>query len=132
MFDNLLNPVFVIAAVAVLFVVATAFAFNPGGADGDEMEAAKEALSEGDAELIDVRTPREYEQNGLEGATNIPVQEMSERFDDVGAKDDPVVVYCRSGNRSAKAARMLEEQGFEKIYDLGSHRKASAIVEEAQ
>lgn len=133
MFDNMFNTVlFIGAAALVVFMVAQAFGFGPGGLDADEEDEVKTVLAEGEAELVDVRTPQEYAHNGLDGAKNIPVQQLAQRFDEVGDKDEPVVVYCRSGSRSAHAAQMLEDQGFEKVYDLGGHRTASTIVEEAR
>ena len=133
MFDNMLNIVFFIAAASlVIFMVANAFGFGPGGPDADERQEAKTALAEEEAELIDVRTPREYDDNGLDGAKNIPLQQISNRLDEVGNRDEPVVLYCRSGNRSAQAADILEENGFDEIYDLGAHRTAKQVVEETR
>ena len=55
-----------------------------------------------------------------------------ERLDEVGDKDQPVAVYCRSGNRSGKAARMLEAAGYKAVYDLGGLRSARRVVEGGQ
>ncbi len=133
MIDNIPNPLLVIAAVAlVAFVVANAFASGGGGLDADEIEQVRTLLAEGDAELVDVRTPQEFARNGLDGAKNVPVQQLAERLDEAGAKDEPVVVYCRSGNRSARAAQILEKAGYEEVYDLGAHSTAKKVVEAAQ
>jgi len=70
-------------------------------------------------QLIDVRTPGEWQQGHLEGATRANVQ--SKEFDKVVATLDPerpVFVYCRSGGRSNMAARRLANKGFTQIYDL--------------
>ena len=68
--------------------------------------------------LIDVRTPEEFASGHIEGAVNIPVEEMAGRLDEIPG-DTPIVVYCRSGNRSATAARILTEAGYAPVYDLG-------------
>lgn len=68
--------------------------------------------------LIDVRTPQEFNSGYIEGAVNIPVQELAQRLDEI-AQDQPVVLYCRSGNRSSNAARMLANAGYDQVYDLG-------------
>ena len=68
--------------------------------------------------LIDVRTPEEFASGHIDGSVNIPVEEMQGRLDDVPS-DVPIVVYCRSGNRSATAARILTEAGYAHVYDLG-------------
>jgi len=69
--------------------------------------------------LLDVRTAQEYEQGHIENAKNIDVLQNDfvqkiERLD----KNTPVYVYCRSGHRSMKAAQILKEHGFTKVYNL--------------
>ena len=69
--------------------------------------------------VIDVRTPQEYQDGHIENAQNINVQSADfkakmENFD----KDKPIYIYCRSGARSAKAGKILEDMGFKEIYDL--------------
>ena len=124
---------FVLFAIGVaVFFAATAFGFGAASPDDEVLERATELLTTEEARLIDVRTPREFSNNGLEGADNIPLQELSSRLDEVGPKDEPVVLYCRSGNRSAQALDLLEQNGFEQVYDLGAHRSAKRVVDEAR
>jgi rhodanese-related sulfurtransferase len=59
----------------------------------------------------------------LPGAGSVPVQELDRRMDEVGPRTRPVVVYCRSGMRSARAARMLRAAGFTAVRDLGAMRR---------
>ena len=68
--------------------------------------------------LVDVRTPQEFNSGYIEGAVNIPLQELAQRADEI-PQDQPVVLYCRSGNRSSSAAKMLASAGYEQVYDLG-------------
>ncbi len=77
---------------------------------------AQELVSAG-AVLLDVRTPAEFHAGHIKGAINIPVGELSRRLDELPS-DGAVVVYCRSGARSARAARQLSTSGCE-IHDLG-------------
>lgn len=79
---------------------------------------AQKLVREG-ALLVDVRTPAEYQSGHLERAVNIPFDELAARQSELGGKDTPVVLYCRSGRRTALGARTLQEQGFTKVYDLG-------------
>ena len=70
-------------------------------------------------QLIDVRTPKEYEQGHIEGATLIDFfadnfKEKLKKLD----REKPVYIYCRSGGRSGKASKMLVDLGFKEIYDL--------------
>lgn len=68
--------------------------------------------------LIDVRTPDEFNSGHIAGSVNIPVQELGARLSEV-PQDKTVVVYCRSGNRSAQAATILDQAGYTPVYDLG-------------
>lgn len=63
--------------------------------------------------LLDVRTVREYENGHLKNAIHIPVQTLTDHLDTLkDNKNKRIVVYCRSGSRSIKASRILEENGF--------------------
>lgn len=70
--------------------------------------------------LLDVRTPVEYREDGhIPGSVLIPVQILPQYLKDIEKfKDKKVLVYCRSGNRSAVAARFLEQNGFKQVYNL--------------
>lgn len=68
--------------------------------------------------LIDVRTPAEFASGHIEGAINIPVEEIGSRLSEVPT-DKTLVIYCRSGNRSAQATNILLGAGYSGIYDLG-------------
>lgn len=68
--------------------------------------------------LVDVRTPAEFAGGHIEGAVNIPLDSLEQHLDEI-PQDQPVVIYCRSGNRSATAARQLAQAGYTDIYDLG-------------
>jgi rhodanese-related sulfurtransferase len=73
----------------------------------------------GDIQLIDVRTPQEFAEGYIKGAKLIDY--MSSDFMDKMSKLDKskdLYIYCRSGNRSGKAAKKLESMGFTKVYDL--------------
>ena len=71
------------------------------------------------ARLLDVRSPEEYARGHLPGALNIPVQELDRRVAEVGPPDGELVVYCRSGHRSSRAAEILRQHGFSKVHNLG-------------
>lgn len=71
------------------------------------------------ARLLDVRSAEEYAHNHLPGAVNIPVQELDRRLAEVGPADHELIVYCRSGHRSARATEILRQHGFTKVHNLG-------------
>lgn len=69
--------------------------------------------------ILDVRTPQEYAGGHVPGAVNLPLSEMTAAREIIGADDRPVIVYCQSGARSARAAAVLRAGGWERVYDLG-------------
>jgi rhodanese-related sulfurtransferase len=80
---------------------------------------AHKLVKEEGATLLDVRTPGEFAAGHVQGARNIPLQQLAARVEELGSQQKPVVVYCRSGNRSRSAMRVLVSQGFSAVYDLG-------------
>lgn len=100
-----------------MFFLLAALALGAGPAcAGEAGEAAKAWVQQG-AALIDVRSAEEFAGGHLDGAKNIPVQELEARAAEV--PKGKVVVYCHSGSRSARAARLLRERGYE-VLDLGA------------
>ena len=73
------------------------------------------------ATIIDVRTPEEFAAGHIPGAVNIPVDRIESGIASVKGlgKDKQILLYCRSGRRSAVAKGILEKQGFRKIHDGG-------------
>lgn len=67
--------------------------------------------------LLDVRQPEEYEQWHIPGALHIPLAELNSRLDHIDSSK-PVIVYCRSGNRSAAATGVLLGAGFGEVYNM--------------
>lgn len=84
---------------------------------GGSKHNGRELVANG-ALLLDVRTSEEFRAHHLDGAVNIPVQELGARLHELGAKDRPIVVYCRSGARSASAAQLMKGAGYE-VLDIG-------------
>ena len=68
--------------------------------------------------LVDVRTADEFATGHIHGAVNIPLDTLETRLNEV-PRTESVVVYCHSGNRSAKASQLLANAGYTRIYDLG-------------
>ena len=70
-------------------------------------------------QVIDVRTPKEFQSGHIEGAVNLHVydQDFEQRADKL-KKDVPVYVYCKAGGRSAEAVETLKAKGFRDIIEL--------------
>jgi len=128
----------IIAAVVVLSGIGLFVAFNRApdapavAANADtsanvQAQPAVQSLSpdaynaefiDSDHILIDVRTPEEFASGHISGAVNIPLDQIGNRISEI-PQDKPIVLYCRSGNRSNQAAAILEKAGLTGIYDLG-------------
>lgn len=103
--------------LAVVGFCASGCGTGNAAAVGRVTGAEARALVASGATLLDVRSREEYDARHIEGAVVIPVDELGSRLAEV-PRDRPVVVYCQSGNRSARAARLLAEAGYE-VHDLG-------------
>ena len=69
--------------------------------------------------LLDIREMNEIKDGMLSNAIHIPLSAISKRVGELDKfKESPVVVYCRSGNRSASVCRTLTGRGFDKVYNL--------------
>jgi len=68
-------------------------------------------------ELIDVREPFEYEIARIDGAKLIPLGEIADRMDEL-QREQPIILHCHSGQRSAQAVRLLQQRGFSHVYNL--------------
>jgi rhodanese-related sulfurtransferase len=69
--------------------------------------------------LLDVRNAAEFDEGHITGAVNIPHDSIGERIAELGpAGERDVVVYCRSGRRSALALTALREAGFSRLFHL--------------
>ncbi len=71
------------------------------------------------AVVIDVRTPQEFASGHLDNAINLPVQNLAHADLSFLKNRDQLVVYCRSGNRSAKAQQLLLTQGYKQVHNGG-------------
>lgn len=85
----------------------------------DAAEAKTMLDQDADAVIVlDVRTQAEYEEGHLPHAQNLPLDAIDQAAS-LFEKDAVLMVYCRSGARSAQAAQRLKEAGFTNIYDMG-------------
>ena len=83
-------------------------------------EAAQLMQEETDFLLLDVRTQEEYASGHIPGAICIPNETIgSEEIPELPDKDQLILVYCRSGNRSKQASQKLAEQGYTNVVEFG-------------
>ena len=85
-----------------------------------EPELAKKMMEESSVIILDVRTSEEYNEGHIPGAILIPDYEILETAEEIlKDKNQTILVYCRSGNRSRKAANNLLYLGYQNVYDFG-------------
>lgn len=86
-----------------------------------------------DDPVLDVRTPAEFGEGHVVGARNVDIMapDFRQQVEALDLDPDrPVYLYCRSGNRSGKAAAMLRQMGFDDAHNIGGlHGLAEAGVE---
>lgn len=80
---------------------------------------AAEMFAEKKAIILDVREPHEWHEQHIAGAIHIPLAQVEARLSELAQyKESPVIVQCRSGKRSARAADTLQSAGFTQVYNL--------------
>lgn len=85
-----------------------------------DYESAKIILkNDKQAILVDVRSPQEYKEGHLEGSINVPLYDLERNCDElVKQKENTIILYCQSGNRSKKALKILQEQSCSNLYQI--------------
>ena len=85
-----------------------------------QTEAMDLMKTEKDYLILDVRTPEEYNTAHIKNAVNLPVDEInSSNLSLLPQKDQMILVYCRSGNRSKRASQSLADLGYTQILEFG-------------
>ena len=77
--------------------------------------------------VVDVRTQDEWNRGHLEGALHMEWQDILQLSSDIN-KDEKIYLYCRSGNRSGKATKILEDAGYINVINAGSIQEASKLL----
>ena len=86
----------------------------------DQASAYEQLQSDSSIQLVDVREPSEFSTGYIAGAQLIPLGTIESNFEAaIPDKDAKIFVYCRSGNRSAQAAKKLVDLGYTNVFDIG-------------
>jgi len=114
-------PSLLLGLVAILVAVGCSTSAGSDTATVSLVSAADAVVMLEDRTIVDVRTPEEYATGHVVGAVNIPVEadDFAERISELDP-DEPYLVYCRSGRRSAIAADQMAAAGFSDIVDAGA------------
>jgi rhodanese-related sulfurtransferase len=106
-------------AVIVTSIVVYYNLSRPGSAYEDITVDRAKALIDTTPSLVllDVRTEAEFNTEHIDGAMNIPLNELQQRIAELKVTDT-ILVYCRTGNRSTQAAMIMVENGFSGFYHM--------------
>lgn len=114
-----LNLAILLMLIFCFAVVSAGFAAEETRVRWIDLNSMKKILEEQVPVIVDVRTPQEYEQGHIPGAVNVPLDALrANRALLDSYKDQPVLLYCRTVNRTGRALRLLEGRGFKMIYAL--------------
>lgn len=85
-----------------------------------DAEAAKKMIDAGGVTIVDVRTAEEFAQKHIPGAINVPNENIGDEAPaELADKEAVILVYCRTGRRSADASGKLAGLGYTNVYDFG-------------
>lgn len=127
----------VILGIIIILLISTFIGINKGKVEeNDDMNKTDNVFEEKEVKvsiaeaqeiigsnnelfILDTRTQEEFDAGHIEGAILIPYNKLEMNLDQLdGFEDKPILVYCRTGNRSAVAVDILIENGFNKIYHM--------------
>ncbi|KUO50283.1 MAG: hypothetical protein APF76_11270 [Desulfitibacter sp. BRH_c19] len=115
---KLLVSLFVALLLVLLFINMTATPESDNKVVSINSQQARDLIeSEPNLIILDVREPHEFQGGHIPGAILIPLGILQEHLDTLNP-DSPILLVCRSGNRSMQAARILVDEGFTNLYNL--------------
>lgn len=93
---------------------------------GTSNEELATIVNEGEAFLVDVRSPGEFAAGSAKGAVNIPLDLVTQRAKEFDGKKH-IVVFCRSGSRSGQAKQILERLGYKNVINGGTLHDVASL-----
>jgi len=114
------HPILILAFAGTLgALLASEIGRRLSGMKAVDPAQATQLSNRENALFLDIRDDGEYSEGHIPEAIHIPMKQLPERIAELNKhKDCPVIAYCRSGNRSNGAGRILKKHGFENVYNL--------------
>mgnify|MGYP000208516007 CR=1 FL=1 len=119
-----MNTTLIVIALAVVAFAVYFLIQNQDSATVMNPETCKQEIKQQSGTVIDVRTPDEFSGGHLQRADHnydVMSGEFEQQLDSLD-KDATYYLYCRSGNRSGKATRMMKQRGFEHVHNIGGYQ----------
>ncbi|PFG57731.1 phage shock protein E [Vibrio sp. ES.051] len=104
-------------AISLLLATLSMSLVSFNGFASERAEQGWQLIEQG-AMIVDVRTPQEFSAEHLDNAVNVPLSELDQHVKGI-KKDQSIVLYCRTGNRSDKAYQYLQSHGFTNLHNAG-------------
>ena len=119
--ERILNAAVFIVLLAVSALALTGCGYShPVYKQITQVEAMQMMEDEPDCVIVDVRRPDEFNEGHIPGAINIPNEEITDSMPPaLPDKNQMILIYCRSGNRSKEAAQKLADMGYTNVYEFG-------------
>jgi len=106
-------------AVVLLLVIKAEYENQTGKANQMDPTAAIRLMNNDDAVVLDVREAADFTNGHIRDAKNVPMSSFKSQLESLTKhKDKPVLAYCRSGNISGKACKILKHSGFSNVHNL--------------
>lgn len=110
---------FALLGVIIVMIAVTEFRRATAGFREITPTEATRLLSHEQAVILDVREPKEHSQGHIVDDLFVPLAELEGRMAELDRyKEQPLIVYCRSGHRSRSACAKLAKRGFTRLYNL--------------
>lgn len=111
--------------VVLYLLISEPLMLKMSGAQVINVSQAIRLMNQKTSVVVDVTEPQEFQAGHLPKARNIPLKQLAERTSELEKKKKmPVIVVCRSGNRSKKGAMILGREGFEQVYTISGGLQA--------
>lgn len=115
------NHLFLVGALVVVLalVIKAEYEHQSGRASQMDPTAAIRLMNNDSAIVLDVRETNDYKNGHIKNAKNLPMSTFKSQLETLNKdKDKPILAYCRSGNVSGKACRLLKGSGFSNVHNL--------------
>lgn len=110
---------FILLIIGFILMTLKSFAQNNGAFENIDVVQFKKMMTDSNIVVLDVRTPKETAQGKIDGTLEINFFDPSFKSKILNLdKEKTYLVYCRSGNRSAKTCNIMAKNGFENLYNL--------------
>ncbi|MFZ5368629.1 MAG: rhodanese-like domain-containing protein [Spirochaetota bacterium] len=114
--------------IGSILLLALLFIPNIFGQQKNRAETAWDWVLKNKAVLIDVRTPEEFKSGHLDNAVNLPLDRIADMIKTLYPyTSTPMVLYCRSGNRSQQAYGILKSLGYTQLFNGGGYQELLSV-----